>query len=79
MFNDPIYGMMVDENTAKHASEIEGNRMSIYSLLRKRVSSMRGKRMRTPPAAIAAVVVQINTMTEGRRDMVNFFWRREVK
>ncbi len=72
MFKDPIYGTTVDENTAKHAPEIEGKSMSIYSLLHERASSMRAKRMRTPRAAIA-VVVQINTLTEGHKDMVNFF------
>jgi hypothetical protein len=64
MFKDPIYVMMVDEKTVKHVSEIEGESMSIYALLRAGASTMRAKRMRTPAAAIAAAVVQTNMATQ---------------
>jgi hypothetical protein len=52
MFKDPTYVMMVDEKTVKHVSEIEGESMSIYALLRAGASTMCAKRMRTPAALL---------------------------
>jgi hypothetical protein len=69
MLKDPICEMMVDEKTSKHASEIEGERESIYALQTAKASSMPAKRVTT--TAAIAVVTQTDMATESPQNMAH--------
>ncbi len=67
MFKDHVHTMIVDEKTAKYASEIEEERKSINALESARASSMLEKRTTTTTTkaiAAAATVAQSDTATE---------------